>query len=55
MSFEQATEEDFRAQIDTNFYGVVNLTRAALPAMRRQRSGHIINISSPADAWVHRD
>jgi NAD(P)-dependent dehydrogenase (short-subunit alcohol dehydrogenase family) len=44
--FEQATEEDFRAQIDTNFYGVVNLTRAALPVMRRQRSGHVINISS---------
>jgi NAD(P)-dependent dehydrogenase (short-subunit alcohol dehydrogenase family) len=44
--FEQAPEEDFRAQIDTNFYGVVNLTRAALPIMRRQRRGHIINISS---------
>ncbi|HEY0183354.1 MAG TPA: SDR family NAD(P)-dependent oxidoreductase [Rhodopila sp.] len=44
--FEQASEADFRAQIDTNFYGVVNLTRAALPVMRRQRSGHIINISS---------
>jgi NAD(P)-dependent dehydrogenase (short-subunit alcohol dehydrogenase family) len=44
--FEQAPEDDFRAQMDTNFYGVVNLTRAALPTMRRQRSGHIINISS---------
>lgn len=44
--FEQATEEDFRAQIDTNLYGVVNLTRAALPVMRGQRSGHVINISS---------
>jgi NAD(P)-dependent dehydrogenase (short-subunit alcohol dehydrogenase family) len=44
--FEQAPEKDFRAQIDTNFYGVVNLTRAALPIMRRQRRGHIINISS---------
>jgi NAD(P)-dependent dehydrogenase (short-subunit alcohol dehydrogenase family) len=44
--FEQASEDDFRAQIDTNFYGVVNLTRAALPVMRKQRSGHIINISS---------
>jgi NAD(P)-dependent dehydrogenase (short-subunit alcohol dehydrogenase family) len=44
--FEQTPEEDFRAQIDTNFYGVVNLTRAALPIMRRQRGGHIINISS---------
>jgi NAD(P)-dependent dehydrogenase (short-subunit alcohol dehydrogenase family) len=44
--FEQTAAEDFRAQIDTNFYGVVNLTRAALPVMRRQRSGRIINISS---------
>jgi NAD(P)-dependent dehydrogenase (short-subunit alcohol dehydrogenase family) len=44
--FEQTAEADFRLQIDTNFYGVVNLTRAALPAMRRQGSGHIINISS---------
>ena len=44
--FEQTSEEDFEAQIDTNFYGVVNLTRAALPVMRAQRSGHIINVSS---------
>src|SRR5262249_17880958 len=44
--FEQTLEADFRAEINTNFYGVVNLTRAALPTMRKQRSGHIINISS---------
>lgn len=44
--FEQASEDDFRAQIDTNFYGVVNVTRAALPVLRQQRSGHIIQISS---------
>ena len=44
--FEQADVEDFRSQIDTNFYGVVNLTRATLPVMRRQKSGHIIQISS---------
>ncbi len=44
--FEQADADDFRAQIDTNFYGVVNLVRAALPVMRAERSGHIINISS---------
>lgn len=44
--FEQASEEDFRAQIDTNFYGVVNMIRAALPTMRKQRAGHVINISS---------
>jgi NAD(P)-dependent dehydrogenase (short-subunit alcohol dehydrogenase family) len=46
VPFEQTDDANFRAQIDTNFYGVVNLTRAALPVMRRQRSGHIINISS---------
>ncbi|MGF6598705.1 NAD(P)-dependent dehydrogenase (short-subunit alcohol dehydrogenase family) [Paraburkholderia sp. GAS448] len=44
--FEQAPADDFRAQIDTNFYGVVNVTRAALPVLRQQRSGHIIQISS---------
>ncbi|HWM65990.1 MAG TPA: SDR family NAD(P)-dependent oxidoreductase [Steroidobacteraceae bacterium] len=46
VPFEQTPVDDFRAQIDTNFYGVVNLTRAALPVMRKQRSGHIIQISS---------
>ncbi len=46
VPFEQTTVDDFRAQIDTNFYGVVNLTRAALPLMRKQKSGHIIQISS---------
>jgi NAD(P)-dependent dehydrogenase (short-subunit alcohol dehydrogenase family) len=44
--FEQASANDFRAQIDTNFYGVVNLCRAVIPTMRSQRSGHIIQISS---------
>lgn len=44
--FEQMPDDDFRSQIDTNFHGVVNLTRAALPIMRLQRSGHIINVSS---------
>jgi NAD(P)-dependent dehydrogenase (short-subunit alcohol dehydrogenase family) len=44
--FEQLGEDDFRAQIETNLFGVVNVTRAALPVMRQQRSGHIIHISS---------
>nr|WP_272213291.1 SDR family NAD(P)-dependent oxidoreductase [Marinicella sp. W31]MDC2879237.1 SDR family NAD(P)-dependent oxidoreductase [Marinicella sp. W31] len=44
--FEQTDPDHFRAQIETNFFGVVNMTRAALPVMRRQQSGHIINISS---------
>lgn len=44
--FEQMSAVDFKSQIDTNLYGVVNLTRAALPTMRVQRSGYVINISS---------
>lgn len=45
-AFEHAGEAAFRAQIETNFFGVVHMTRAALPAMRHQRSGRIIQISS---------
>ena len=44
--FEQLTSDRFKAVIDTNFYGVVNLTRAALPIMRKQKSGCILQISS---------
>jgi NAD(P)-dependent dehydrogenase (short-subunit alcohol dehydrogenase family) len=44
--FEQLSSERFKAVVDTNFYGVVNVTRAALPVMRKQRSGHILQISS---------
>src|SRR5579862_435016 len=44
--FEQLTPERFKAVIDTNFYGVVNVTRAALPIMRKQKSGCILQISS---------
>jgi NAD(P)-dependent dehydrogenase (short-subunit alcohol dehydrogenase family) len=44
--FEQLGSEKFKAVVDTNFYGVVNVTRAALPIMRKQRSGCILQISS---------
>ena len=37
--FEQLSAERFKAVMDTNFYGVVNVTRAAVPLMREQRSG----------------
>ena len=43
--FEQLSAERFKAVIDTNFYGVVNVTRAAVPHMRKQRSGCILQIS----------
>jgi len=45
-SVEDVTIDDFRAQIDTNFYGVVYMTKAVLPVMRQQGSGHIIQVSS---------
>jgi len=44
--FEQMASEDFKAIMDVCFYGVVFTTRAAVPVMRKQRSGHIIQISS---------
>jgi len=44
--FEQVSSERFKALMDTNFYGVVNMTRAALPIMRKQESGCILQISS---------
>jgi NAD(P)-dependent dehydrogenase (short-subunit alcohol dehydrogenase family) len=44
--FEQVSSERFKAVLDTNFYGVVHVTRAALPIMRKQRSGYILQISS---------
>src|SRR5580658_1924364 len=44
--FEQLSSERFKALMDTNFYGVVNVTRASLPIMRQQKSGCILQISS---------
>jgi NAD(P)-dependent dehydrogenase (short-subunit alcohol dehydrogenase family) len=46
--FEELSPEEFRAQIETTFFGPVNVTRAALPVMRAQRSGLVITISSTA-------
>jgi len=45
-SIEDLPEEEFRRQIDINFFGVYNVTRAALPVLHAQRDGHIIQISS---------
>jgi NAD(P)-dependent dehydrogenase (short-subunit alcohol dehydrogenase family) len=46
--FEELSPEEFRGQIETTFFGPVNLTRAVLPVMRAQRSGLVITISSTA-------
>src|SRR5712672_2236332 len=44
--FEQMSGEDFQAVVDTCFYGAVYTTRAAVPVMRKQKSGHIFQVSS---------
>jgi NAD(P)-dependent dehydrogenase (short-subunit alcohol dehydrogenase family) len=45
-SIEDFGDADFRAQLETNLWGVVNVTRAALPVLREQGSGHEIQVSS---------
>jgi NAD(P)-dependent dehydrogenase (short-subunit alcohol dehydrogenase family) len=43
---EDTSIEDFHAQIDTNLFGPIHLSKAAIPIMRAQGSGHILNFSS---------
>ncbi|HEY3562539.1 MAG TPA: oxidoreductase [Kribbella sp.] len=45
-SIEEMADDDFRAQIETNLFGVVNVTKAALPVLREQRRGHFLQFSS---------
>jgi NAD(P)-dependent dehydrogenase (short-subunit alcohol dehydrogenase family) len=46
--FEELTPEQIDGQLMTNLVGPMNITRAVLPVMRKQRSGHVISISSGA-------
>lgn len=43
---EEPSDEQIRRQFETNFFGVINVVREVLPVLRRQKSGHIINVSS---------
>lgn len=45
-SMEEMTDEEFRATIDVNLFGTVNIIRNIMPHLRQQKNGHIINISS---------
>jgi NAD(P)-dependent dehydrogenase (short-subunit alcohol dehydrogenase family) len=47
-SFEELTPEQIERQFTVSVFGPMNVTRAVLPVMRRQRSGHVITISSVA-------
>jgi NAD(P)-dependent dehydrogenase (short-subunit alcohol dehydrogenase family) len=46
--FEELPAEDFRAQVETNLFGPINVTRAVLPTMRARRNGLIVTMSSIA-------
>ena len=46
--FEEISADDFRAQVETNLFGPLNVTRAVLPVMRAQRSGVVVTMSSSA-------
>jgi len=45
---EEVSDAEMRHQMETNFFGLVEVTQAALPFMRAQRRGHVVNISSVA-------
>ena len=45
-AIEEGEEDQVRAMFETNFFGLVALTNAVLPGMRKRRSGHIVNLSS---------
>ncbi|MFJ8004046.1 SDR family NAD(P)-dependent oxidoreductase [Streptomyces fagopyri] len=45
-SIEDMPEDEFRRNVEVNFFGVVNTVRAVLPVMRERRSGSIVNVST---------
>ena len=52
-SIEELSIDDFRAVMETNYFGVLRCVKAVVPDMRKRRSGTIINISSVAGTFSH--
>ncbi|HNW00403.1 MAG TPA: SDR family NAD(P)-dependent oxidoreductase [Chitinophagales bacterium] len=52
-AFQDANPDDWEAMIDTNLKGLLYVTKAVVPTMMQQRSGHIINVSSLAGREVY--
>jgi NAD(P)-dependent dehydrogenase (short-subunit alcohol dehydrogenase family) len=52
-SLEEITEQEFRQSMEVNVFGTVNVIRASMPYLRKQRSGHIFNFSSVAGYIGH--
>jgi NAD(P)-dependent dehydrogenase (short-subunit alcohol dehydrogenase family) len=50
-AFEDLAMEEIKAQFETNLFGVIRVSQAVLPIMRKQKSGIIVNISSAADRF----
>jgi NAD(P)-dependent dehydrogenase (short-subunit alcohol dehydrogenase family) len=50
---EDVSLQELREQFETNFFGAVSMTKAALPHMRRQRSGHVIQLSSVSGRYAN--
>lgn len=51
-AIEEVSEQEARAQIETNLFGALWVTQAVLPIMRAQKAGHIIQISSIGGVWA---
>lgn len=52
-ALEEVTEQEFRAQFETNVFGLLWMTQAVIPVMRAQGSGHILQVSSIAGLTSH--